>query len=313
VFDTFKEQVLVAPAKLNLRLKVVGRRADGYHLLSMLNVTTSLADRVAVTLRSAPGISVVVDPPDVVSGAVSDNSVVRVWDEFWRDFSPSGAPCGATVTITKRIPVGGGLGGGSSDAAAMLRFLAGNFGSELSQQLDISSQEFDTRLGRVALRVGADVPYAYCGGACWVRGIGEDVHPISGKVSWPGEILIAMPATSVPTVDFYRFFRDQHPDLSGSCDAPLQRFVSLEEPRVTLEQLIENDFEQDIVTFRPQVGAALSVARRHFPYTTSVTGSGAAIFSLVSTGELDAIPACQEALEQIGGTVYRAKLVEPCS
>ncbi len=306
-----RECVLTAPAKINLRLKVLGRRADGYHLLSMLNVSSSLSDELRVSLREGPGVEISIEPEQALSDPVSANTVARVWAEFWSEFSSDGPPCGVSVVITKRIPIGAGLGGGSSDAAAMLRFIVDAFGKSICR--DIPRFEFEARVMQVALRVGADVPYAYRGGVCWVTGIGDEVKLLNSVVSWPGEVLITKPLASVPTVDFYRFFREQHPTIECVSDDSMERLLHLSrsESAFRLEAclaLIENDFECDVVAFRPEVGDALTIGRSFFPQTTSLTGSGAAIFSLVPNAQVDLIPEYISSMESAGMTVHRATI-----
>lgn len=275
----------------------------------MLNVSTTLCDELRITFRSASGISIETQPVDPLLGQPAENSVVRAWGAFWEEFSSNGPPCGASVALTKRIPIGGGLGGGSSDAAAMLRLLVSEFGVQLCEQGGLTPGDFDIRVMRVALRVGADVPYAYRSGVCWVTGIGEWVQTLDWPAQHFGEVLVAMPRVAVPTVDFYRFFRERHPIVPLGEDAAMERVAREGLRRDELFALIENDFERDVVAFRPAVGEVLGLARRYFPRTTSVTGSGAAIFSVVPQEHEASIPAYRACLESNGVTVHRARLV----
>ena len=305
----FDERVFVAPAKVNLRLKVLGRRPDGYHLLSMLNVSTSLSDELRVSLQSTPGCELQIRPETVLTGPATDNLVARAWHEFWAEFSSDGPPCGVRVVLLKKIPIGGGLGGGSSDAGAMLRFLVKTFGTHVCELCQISSEDREARVMHVALRIGADVPYAYRGGLCWVTGIGESVTLLKHVKPWLGEVLITVPPVSVPTVDFYRFFREQHPILPELRDRSMESVVS-DSSDVVLSDLLENDFEADVVAFRPAVGEALRIAREYFPKTTSLTGSGAAIFSLVPPAGVGSdTTAFERRAEEAGMTVYRTRMV----
>ncbi len=307
------EYILAAPAKVNLRLKVLGRRADGYHLLSMLNASTSLADEVRVTLSpvsDAPfDVSVISEPAAAVPGNALDNSVARAWSSFWGEFSEDGAPCGVSVVIIKRIPVGGGLGGGSSDAAAMLRFLAQTCADRLCQLLSITAAEFDKRMMKTALAIGADVPYSYRGGLCWVTGIGEQVTPLPDIAAWPGDVLITVPPVSVPTGDFYRFFRQLHPQLPETSDPVMERISEGGVP-ISHSELLANDFESDVVVFRPGVAEALRLARKYYPHTTSLTGSGSAIFSLVPEQLVSSVSAFIADMAARGVLVHRAKMLQ---
>jgi 4-diphosphocytidyl-2-C-methyl-D-erythritol kinase len=302
------DYTLAAPAKVNLRLKVLGRRPDGYHLLSMLNVLISLADEVRVRLTPKPGFDLRAEPNTAIPGTVLDNSVAQAWSGFWSEFSEAGAPCGASVVVIKRIPIGAGLGGGSSDAAAMLRFLAETFGATVCRLLGLTESEFDTRIMKVALAVGADVPYAYRAGICWVTGIGEQITQLATLAPWAGDVLITMPRVSVPTVEFYRFFREKYPALTETTDLVMER-IACGDATCSLVDLIGNDFESAVAAFRPEIDHALSLVRQHYPETTSLTGSGSAIFSLVTPEQAPSLPVFRSSMEAAGFRVFVARMV----
>lgn len=270
---------LTAPAKINLRLKVTGRRHDGYHYLSMLNTSCSLFDELFVSLAQEPGISVSVDLPSLAMMPAEDNLVAKVYRGFWDEFELTSERPGFVVSIAKRIPVGGGLGGGSSDAGAFLRFLVSLFGETIMKTLGISTQVFDTRVLNIALACGADVPYAYRGGISWVTGIGEVVTPLPVSRLWEGPVLISVPSRPVPTAEFYKFFRERHPSIESCSDAVLERY-SRKPQEFDLAELLENDFESAASQLVPEVGEGLALAREFFPLTT-MTGSGSAIVSLI--------------------------------
>lgn len=271
-----------APAKINLRLKVTGRRGDGYHYLSMLNMSCSLRDELSVSLREQPGISVAVDLASLATMPQADNLVAKAYREFWRVFGCAEDGPGLAVSIAKRIPVGGGLGGGSSDAGAMLRFLAATFGEVIKDHLSLANDDFEARVMGAALACGADVPYAYRGGVSWVTGIGEQVTPLPIARVWEGPVLISVPAKPVPTVEFYRAYRERHPRVESSPDRLMEE-CSQQVSEVDLRELARNDFEEVARELVPEVGQALTLAREFFSITT-MTGSGSAIVSLVDAG-----------------------------
>jgi 4-diphosphocytidyl-2-C-methyl-D-erythritol kinase len=149
-------RVLQALAKLTLSLRVVGRRADGYHLLDAEMVTVDLADDLSFT--DGDGLRVVGEGVDVSGVPTGDDNLVR------KALRAVGRR--AHVVLTKRIPVGGGLGGGSADAAAVLRW-AGKPG--------LNGESGDVEL---AAGLGADVPFCLVGGRARVTGIGEHLEPL---------------------------------------------------------------------------------------------------------------------------------------
>lgn len=297
---------LTAPAKINIRLKVTGRRHDGYHYLSMLNTSCSLCDDLLVSRRDERGIAVSVDLPSLATMPAAHNLVAKVYVRFWEEFGCSGNGPGFAVSIVKRIPVGGGLGGGSSDAGAFLRFLVSLFGETLTRALSITDQEFDARVMTVALACGADVPYAYRGGVAWVTGIGEVVTRLPISQLWEGPALVSVPSRPVPTAEFYRFFRDLHPTIPSRTDLLLEDY-SQRPDGFELGSLVENDFEEAACQLVPEVGEGLALAREFFPMTT-MTGSGSAIVSLVPSGSEARIVEYRHRAGLCGMVVYQVSL-----
>ncbi len=296
-----------AAAKVNVRLKVLGRREDGYHLLSMLNCTTSLCDELGISFSSTAGIRLTLEPEGVLSGeSVESNLAVRAFRAFWREFGIEDVPLGFSCFLTKRIPIGGGLGGGSSDAGAVLRVLTSVFGGFLRAEFGLSQAEEYERVNRAALRCGADVPYAYVGGLAWVSGVGERVLPIPNRALLPSQILILVPPTGIHTTAFYEHFRTRYPSISPKEDPDMQRFMELRDG--ALGSLIENDFEAAVCEVAPAVAEGLELARRYFPGLTSVTGSGSAFFALVPEGQESAMSKLITTARERGYSAYPCTL-----
>lgn len=310
VGDRFGEPLRVkALSKVNLRLKVVGRRPDGYHLLSMLNCSTSLCDDVQVCLLAEPNVSLTIQPEGIISEDPASNLAVRAFRAFWRAFDFEGAPLGASISLQKRIPVGAGLGGGSSDAAAVLRILSGVFKTFLQADFGLSDSSFQGAIVSAALACGADVPYALTGGLCRVTGVGEVVEPIAGLEVDRYSVLIGVPTSPVPTRAFYERYRQAHPEVACQRDEALEAFVA--KPSRGLTGLIENDFEADVVAMAPEVGKALSVVREEIPALSGVTGSGCAVFALISEREQGKVAALTDELKRQGCAVYQERLATP--
>jgi 4-diphosphocytidyl-2-C-methyl-D-erythritol kinase len=154
-----------ARAKVNLTLRVVGRRADGYHDLESLVAFADCADRVDFTPGAALEL-VVQGPGAEACGALADNLVLRAAKRFADEI---GALVTGRFTLDKRLPVAAGIGGGSADAAAALRCLARANAIALD----------DPRLRAVARAVGADVPVCLASSACVMSGVGENLVPLS--------------------------------------------------------------------------------------------------------------------------------------
>jgi len=177
---------LEAPAKVNLWLSVLGRRKDGYHELRMVNTLVDLCDRVEIEIAGS-GVRVECDHPSVPEDET--NLAVRAARKILERV-PGPKP-GVKIKIEKRVPVAAGLGGGSSDAAAVLK--------GLTRLVDISMTREE--LMRAGLELGADVPFFLYGKPALVEGIGERIVPIPRVPDWT--YLLATPPIEVKTVWAY--------------------------------------------------------------------------------------------------------------
>ncbi len=180
--------ICFAPAKLNIRLKITGRRPDGYHELVSIMAPVDLFDRLELQFIEEPRIDIACQGFPVPVNA--DNLVCRAAQAF---FSRIGWKQGLSIALTKRIPVAAGLGGGSSDAATVLM--------ALNETLFASHPLSPEEMAGLAVKLGADVPFFLRRGPCIARGIGEILEPI-GK--WPALCyVIVMPNISVSTAWVY--------------------------------------------------------------------------------------------------------------
>jgi 4-diphosphocytidyl-2-C-methyl-D-erythritol kinase len=189
-----------APAKLNLFLHIVGRRADGYHLLQTCFQFVDLCDEITFELRADGKVRRATEIPGV---AEDDDLCVRAARSLQK---AAGGRLGADIGVSKRIPMGGGLGGGSSDAATCLVALNHLWGLGLSTDA----------LAQLGVKLGADVPVFIRGRAAWAEGIGERLTPLYPPEA-PAETnyLILKPNVSVSTVSVF-----QDPDLTRN-SAPI--------------------------------------------------------------------------------------------
>src|SRR5512141_1624656 len=169
-----------APAKLNLFLHVVGRRPDGYHLLQSVFTLIDHCDIVRLRVRDDGVVGRVNDLPGVPPEEDLAVRAARLLQEA------SGTPLGADIEVEKRIPIGGGLGGGSSDAATVLLALDRLWGTHFGAQA----------LGELAPALGADVPFFLHGGAAWAEGIGDELRSVELPPRW---YVVLVPPVGVPT------------------------------------------------------------------------------------------------------------------
>ena len=173
-----------SPAKLNLFLHVLGRRADGYHELQTLFQILDYGDELNFTLRDDGQIKLLTEFPNV---AHDDNLIVRAARLLQKN---SGCTHGADIECIKRLPMGGGLGGGSSDAATTLVVLNELWGLQLSLE----------KLMALGLTLGADVPVFVYGYSSWAEGVGEKLEKISLPEQW---VVVIKPDCHVNTKDIF--------------------------------------------------------------------------------------------------------------
>ena len=174
-----------APAKLNLFLHVVGRRVDGYHLLESVFQLLDFGDTVEISVRGDGEVRRTSELAGVPQAADLVVRAARALKEA------TGVALGAEISVFKRIPMGGGLGGGSSDAATVLLALNRLWHLDLPR----------TALARIGLTLGADVPFFIFGRNAFARGIGEDLLAVDLPVRW---YAVLVPPVEVPTAAIFR-------------------------------------------------------------------------------------------------------------
>jgi 4-diphosphocytidyl-2-C-methyl-D-erythritol kinase len=256
-----------APAKVNLTLRVLTRRPDGYHELASLVAFATVSDELS--LEPAPTIGLDVDGPmGPAAGVRSDNLVLKAARAF-ADRVP-GLRAGH-FTLTKNLPSGAGLGGGSSDAAAALRLLA--------QLNDLAAH--DPRVVDAALTVGADVPVCIEPRARLVHGIGDELSP---PIDLPAmDAVIVFPGTSVATSDVFR----THVSAGAGRGRYLPSQIPTERPAL-LEFLASesNDLEDAAMHLVPAIRDARRILERtEGPVLPRMTGSGSAVFAIYANAE----------------------------
>lgn len=238
-----------APAKLNLFLHVTGRRADGLHLLQTLFRFIDLSDTLHYELREdgavcrANAIECVPEEEDLC---------VRAARLLQKE---TGCPMGVNIELEKRIPMGGGLGGGSSDAATTLIAL------NRLWQLDLSRE----RLMQLGLQLGADVPVFVFGENAFAEGVGEELQAFSLPPAW---YVVLFPPVHVPTAKIF-----SHPQLTRDSVSIIIRALSLQQCR--------NDLQAVVCSMYPVVAEYIAELGKYGK--ALMTGSGACVFAAFDT------------------------------
>ena len=257
-----------APAKLNLFLHVLGRREDGYHRLQTVFTLIDHCDRVRIRVRDDGEIL----RANVVRGVPPDQDLGVRAALLLKE--ASGTPQGADLEIDKRIPLGGGLGGGSSDAATVLMALDRLWGTGLGPEA----------LAELAAPLGADVPFFLHGAPAWAEGAGDRLTPIALGPRW---YLVLVPRVEVPTREIFaapELTRDTEPlkmeDFSAQ--SGFERFV--------------NDLEPVVTARYPEVERHLVWLRKRAP--ARMTGSGACVFAA-----FDSLAGAQAVANELSGSM----------
>ena len=250
-----------APAKINLTLRVIGRRADGYHELESLVAFADVGDTLTLTPAAATTLEVA-GPFGGVCGATADNLVLK-----------AAAALGARVPdlrgggfrLEKTLPVAAGIGGGSSDAAAALRLLARANGIPLD----------DPRLAAAALAVGADVPVCVAAEARVMRGIGEILSAPVGLPPLPA--VLVNPGVATATRDVFKAFAGMHGDATPLGEVPKAGLVDFLHAH-------GNDLTPAAIACVPVIGEVLDVlAALPGARLARMSGSGSTCFALFDT------------------------------
>ncbi|MCX2759847.1 4-(cytidine 5'-diphospho)-2-C-methyl-D-erythritol kinase [Vibrio sp. Sgm 22] len=235
-----------SPAKLNLFLYITGRRDNGYHELQTLFQFVDFGDELTVTANSETNSITIT--PEIPGVALEDNLIWKAATALQQYTSTS---FGADIELKKVLPMGGGIGGGSSNAATVM--VALNY----LWQLNLS----DDQLAEIGLKLGADVPVFVRGHSAFAEGVGEQLQPANPDEKW---YLVVKPQVSIATVDIFT-----HSELTRN--TPKRALSTL------LEQEYVNDCEKIVRMLYPEVDKQLSWLLQYAP--SRLTGTGSCVFA----------------------------------
>ncbi|HEU0122232.1 MAG TPA: 4-(cytidine 5'-diphospho)-2-C-methyl-D-erythritol kinase [Bryobacteraceae bacterium] len=263
---------LKAFAKLNLDLKVLNRGADGFHELRSVFQTVSLADTLAITYTPSRTTALILDD----AAGIADNLVVRAARRLLDHVQGTGR---IEMRLRKQIPMGAGMGGGSSDAAAVLLALPVLAGWRIPLE----------ELARIGAELGSDVPFFLLGGAAVALGRGTELYPLPDLPARP--VLVAAPPLHVSTPEAYRAL-----DRGGNgklTEAQRVQYIDSFQSRVwrlgdslssgAIGSQVENDFEGVVFPQHPQLKSILKNLQKSGADPARMTGSGSALFGVFTT------------------------------
>jgi len=260
-----KSLTLNAYAKINVGLRITGQRDDGYHYLKTMYQTINLHDVVKLSLKEETGISFSWDGENVPDG--DDNICSKAAKSF---FEFIGKEYGVNIELEKNLPVGSGLGGGSSDAACVIR--------GLNELLDLKLSVRD--MENIASKLGADIPFFIQGGCQYAEGIGDELSP--GELSNDWVLLLVVPVIHISTLWAYE--RVQPLSLTRDInDVNLARFPHNGDAKNRKQ--FRNDFEPLIFSKYPEIGDIKKDLLKSEAVFASLSGSGSAVYGFYETTE----------------------------
>jgi 4-diphosphocytidyl-2-C-methyl-D-erythritol kinase len=255
-----------AYAKINLRLDILGKRADGFHELRTIFQTISLQDELRLRTSRQPAISLrILGNESLLREPVEKNLVYRAVDALRRELKIRG---GVEIELKKKIPAGRGLGGGSSDAAAALLGYLRLTGKKIPQ----------ARLLEIAASLGADVPFFLLGGRALGTNKGDEIYPLPDIPKL--HVLVVSPKDiHVPTPDAYRWLKAKPLRLTKSAANPkLFEFCAL--CWSAQGSGLSNDFERPVFRRHPRLDHIKRALLRRGAAEASLAGSGSAVFGV---------------------------------
>ncbi len=275
--------VTKAYSKINLRLKVLGKTTNNYHLLQMVNAKTCLYD--SIKFKKTKQSKIIVKQKALAS---SENTIFKVLNLMFEKYHLSG---GIIVTVKKRIPYSAGLAGGSVDAAATIKAI--NYLYSLNLSLDA--------MKKIALCIGTDTVYALHDDICLVEGIGEQITPLNYSLN--EDILIINPNIELSTKEIYSLYP------SSEYSAPTKK-EELEQ--LSLAKMLENDLEKVVLIKYPVVFQLKTHLQSITKLPVLMSGSGPSIYIIGELKELKAIskkikkkyPKYKRYLTKIKGVLY---------
>jgi 4-diphosphocytidyl-2-C-methyl-D-erythritol kinase len=274
-----------ACAKINLSLRVTGRRADGYHELDSIFVPISLSDRITVEVRPASTPNVTLKCNIAALADAQSNLAARAAHGFMREF---GISAQVMIDLEKTIPAGAGLGGGSSDAGTVLRML-----TSMTAPMHHDASE---RLRKIAVGLGADVPFFLNPRPSRVTGIGERIEALAEFPTL--HLVIAVPPIEVPTAAVFKELRRE--EWSGPAAA-------LDFDTMNLM----NDLEAPAIRLYPQIARLKALLQECGASAASMSGSGGSVFGIFPNASIAASSATALRIKAPEASVFATESLKP--
>jgi len=268
--------IITAPAKINIGLKVINRRDDGFHNLETIFYPVNLKDEISVNISQAKRNtnSVIIKTNNKIIPTDKTNLCFKVIESFFRTFSIKEFFV-INVSVNKNIPVGGGLGGGSSDAAVILKYLTKFF--------NISVAEKKKEILNIALSVGSDVPFFLINKPCFAQSRGEIITKLDNFTLDKYDILLVNPNLHVSTKWAFENIDLKEGIGTASGIANIREFNS------SVFDLLENDFEKVVFEKYSELELIKTELKNFGAEFSSMSGSGATMYGLFNKENRDSV------------------------
>ncbi len=256
-----KKIQLSANAKINLSLDVTAKRSDGYHNLATIMREIDLAD--SVTIEIVPGQDISVTTDNDALGRQTDNlayRAARLFNDYWK------LRCGYRIAIVKRIPIGGGLAGGSADAAAVIKGLLRLHNLTIARD----------RLLKWSKQLGADVPFCLLGGTALAEGVGEVLTPLVDRLDY--YLLLVKPQQGIATAAVFQNFVFNAQRLRPDNAALMRALATGDLARATAN--MGNVLESVTLQWLPEIAAIKAALYQSGARYAQMTGSGSTVFAI---------------------------------
>ena len=280
---------LLARAKINWTLDITGRRADGYHLMDMLMQSVTLSDEITLSATSDGMISLTTGGTPLLP-ADEHHLALRAARALQQ---ATHCPMGVRIHVEKHIPVGAGMGGGSSDAAGVL------FGLNQLWQTNLTQAALEA----IGLTLGADVPFCLRGGLTRTQGIGEVMQPLPCGRCFP--LVVIQPCAGLSTRDVFSAYHAQAVSFRPDNDAAQAALAS--GLLTALSPALGNVLQPVSEQMHPAIGDAIGALRRSGAAAALMTGSGSAVF-----GAFDSAEAADAAFQALSKQYARTFRCDTC-
>lgn len=284
--DDGRSVAITAPAKINLFLKVMGKRPDGYHDIFSWFQMVDLVDQIEIHKIADSKIELITDHPELSTGP--DNLIYQAAKAIQDNYTPN---TGFKIILNKQIPIGAGLGGGSSDAVAVIKGLNCLMGLRLT----------GSQMAELGLKIGSDVPFFFSRGQAEVTGRGERVREISLPIDY--QAVLVTPPFEIRAAEAYRKCRldltGKELDVSFRCRKVHELFDVISE--------LANDLERALLTSYPILDKVRDELIKTGADIVRLTGSGPTIFALYG----DTAPDADKLTPRFSGEKWGVRLVRP--